>query len=329
MVYGRMVEMDKLILIPFVFFVSFSLFYLLVTSANKAKRLNRRIDDYIPLNSDQPEEEVSVKPKKNVMKEVVLFSSKAFKGFSLSKKAEKRLLQAGSTLTVEEFIVLRIFYALGVSALSLVLGIHWISSIILFPIGFGLPDFYMNQKRKKRLNLLPHQLIDTLGMMGNSMRAGFSFIQAMQLAGKEMPDPIGPEFERVVREIGLGIPIEEVFEAVINRLPSKELEVALQAILAQRKSGGNLAELLETMEETIRGRVRVLGELKTLTAQGKMSSWVITLLPVGLALYFYFMSPDYFLPMFDHPLGIAMISIASIFIILGWVVIQKIVKIEV
>lgn len=165
--------------------------------------------------------------------------------------------------------------------------------------------------------------------MSNSMRAGFSFLQAMKLVGKEMPDPIGPEFERVVREAGLGVPVEEVFENMLIRSPNKELEVVVQAILAQRNSGGNLAGLLETMEETIRGRIRILEELKTLTAQGRMSSWVITMIPVGLALYLFFISPDYFGPMLDHPLGWMLLSAGSFFVILGWFLIQKIVQIEV
>ncbi len=187
----------------------------------------------------------------------------------------------------------------------------------------------MKQKRTKRLNLLSYQLIETLGMMANSMRAGFSFMQAMQLAGKEMPAPLGPEFERVVRESGLGVPLEQVLLDLANRLPNKELEVVVQAILSQRKSGGNLAELMEKMEDTIRGRVRILEELNTLTAQGKMSSWIITLLPVCLGLYLNFMSKDYFSPMLEHPLGWMMIFISAISLILGWILIQKIIRIEV
>jgi tight adherence protein B len=187
----------------------------------------------------------------------------------------------------------------------------------------------MKRKRKKRLAYVNYQLIEVLGMMANSMRAGFSFMQAMQLVGKEIPDPLGPEFERVIRQAGLGVPLEDVFEEMEKRLPNKELEVVIRAILAQRRSGGNLAELLETMEETIRGRVRILEELNTLTAQGRMSSWIITLLPVALGLYLALVNREYFAPMLEHPLGWAMLFIASVSIIIGWVVIQKIIRIEV
>lgn len=154
-------------------------------------------------------------------------------------------------------------------------------------------------------------------------------MQAMQLVGKEVPDPLGPEFDRVVRQAGLGVPLEDVFEELAERLPNKELEVVIQAILAQRRSGGNLAELLETMEDTIRGRVRILEELNTLTAQGRMSSWIITLLPVGLGLYLSIVNREYFAPMLEHPLGWTMLFIASVSIIIGWAFIQKIIRIEV
>jgi tight adherence protein B len=213
--------------------------------------------------------------------------------------------------------------------LSFILDLPLFILFLFFIGGLYLPYLYLINKRKKRLSLLSYQLIETLGMMANSLRAGFSFMQAMQLTGRELPDPLGPEFDRAVREVGLGKPIEEVFESLVNRLPNKELEVVIRAILAQRKSGGNLAELLETMEETIRGRVRILDELKTLTAQGKMSAWVITLIPPGLAVYLYVVNPEYFKPMLNHPLGVLMLSIGSISIILGWLLIQKIIKIEV
>jgi tight adherence protein B len=165
--------------------------------------------------------------------------------------------------------------------------------------------------------------------MANSMRAGFSFMQAMQLVGKEVPDPLGPEFERTLKDINYGLSIEEAFKNLFQRLPDKELGLVINALMIQRSSGGNLATLLETMQETIRGRVRIKEELRTLTAQGRMSSWIISLLPVALGLYLYFMNPEYFGPLLNHPLGKVMLSFGVIFGILGWLLIRKIVNIEV
>lgn len=237
--------------------------------------------------------------------------------------------EAGSGLKPEEFFALRILAAVGMGMFTAFLGLPWYLTLLAVFIGFAFPKYSMKRKRKKRLARVNHQLVEVLGMMANSMRAGFSFMQAMQLVGKELPDPLGPEFDRVVRQAGLGVSLEDTFQELVERLPNKEMEVVVRAILAQRRSGGNLAQLLETMEETIRGRVRILEELNTLTAQGRMSSWIITLLPVGLGLYLALVNREYFAPMLEHPLGWTMMFVASVSIIIGWAIIQKIIRIEV
>lgn len=321
-------NMDTLIKLTFICFLSSFIFFFVFKKVSSEKAINRRLSVFIPLHPYNTPEEIT-DLKKGFTQEFISSIARLLKGFSLSKRSGKMLEEAGSKLSPEEFFVLKVLSGIGVAIISMLLGFNWIMGIALAIIGFGIPHFHMVVKRKKRLHLLSYQLIETLGMMANSLRAGFSFMQAMQLVGKELPDPLGPEFERTVREVGLGVPVEEVFESLIQRLPNKELEVVIRAILAQRKSGGNLAELLETMEETIRGRIRILEELKTLTAQGRMSSWVITLLPVALGLYFFTMSPDYFSPMVEHPLGWVMLGMGFISITIGWFVIQKIVKIEV
>ncbi|MEH7374836.1 type II secretion system F family protein [Neobacillus drentensis] len=252
-----------------------------------------------------------------------------FKNVQFSESTQKILLEAGSKLKPEEFFALRILVPAGSGIIAGFIGLPWYLITIIVIFGFIIPINIMKQKRRIRLARVNIQLIEVLGTMANSMRAGFSFMQAMQLVGKEIPDPLGPEFDRVVRQAALGVPIDDVFEELVKRLPNKELDVVVRAILAQRKSGGNLAELLETMEETIRGRVRILEELNTLTAQGRMSSWIITLLPVALGLYLGLLNWEYFSPMFHHPLGWMMIFVGAIADIIGWVIIQKIIRIEV
>ncbi|MFD4703913.1 type II secretion system F family protein [Gottfriedia sp. NPDC058432] len=311
-----------------VFAVSTLLFYIVVNNGIKRRRAKRRINEFIPLSSNS-EGTKRTKQKQSLFKGFITATSKSFYGVSFVQKSEKKLQEAGSKLKPEEFFVLRLVVAIGSGLFVLLLEWNILLIITALIAGFVLPSFNMDRKRNKRLNLISTQLIETLGMMANSMRSGFSFMQAIQLAGKEMSDPLGPEFVRVFREVGLGVPFEKAFQDLVERLPNKELEVVVQAVLAQRTSGGNLAELMETMEDTIRGRIRVLEELKTLTAQGRMSSWVITLLPAALGTYLYFFSPDFFRPMLHHPLGLFMIFAASISCLIGWLIIQKIIKIEV
>ncbi|MBT2727428.1 type II secretion system F family protein [Bacillus sp. ISL-75] len=311
-----------------IYLTSSILIFFFLWKYSTKKRMTKRINEFLP--SPQLVEAMNKKEKRQAFfKRVLLSFALIFKNVQFSEKTEKILIESGSKLKPEEFFVLRILAAAGIGAISALLGLAVYLCVCAVTIGFLIPKSILKRKRNKRLKLSSHQLVDILSMMANSMRAGFSFMQAMQLVGKEVPDPLGPEFDRVVRQAGLGIPLETVFEELVERVPNKELEVVVRAILAQRKSGGNLAGLLETMEETIRGRVRILEELNTLTAQGKMSSWIITLLPVGLGLYLSLVNREYFAPMLEHPLGWMMLFVCVVSIFIGWLFIQKIIRIEV
>lgn len=319
--------MSDLIVIGALLLTFTIIFYFVSMRFVRRKQTNKRIHTFIPLSISS--EQVEKVEKNNLIKKSVSSVSRFFEGMQLSSKTKQMLEQAGSPMKEEEFLVVRLFSALGASVSLFLIGIPWYGAIPAAFIGFVIPSSYMKSKGRKRVKLLSYQLVEALGTMSNSMRAGFSFLQTMQLIGKGMPDPIGPEFDRAVREIGMGIPMEDVFTSLLARLPNKELEVVVQAILAQRKSGGNLAQLMDTMEDTIRGRIRVLEELKTLTAQGKLSSVIITALPLVMALYLFFVSPDYFEPMLTNSLGMFLLVSGSISLLIGWVLIQKIVRIEV
>jgi tight adherence protein B len=328
MVCWGVVRMEIAIFLISTFLIVSMLIYLFLRIYLNRNRLNNRVKEFLPLpEAKEAIQELEKKP--NISNRFLNSVASVFKSVRFSGSTEKILLEAGSKLRPEEFFATRLLTAIATGIFTLFLGLPWYLVIIVVLIGFAIPKISIKRKRKKRLAMVNHQLIEVLGMMANSMRAGFSFMQAMQLVGKEVPDPLGPEFERLVRQAGLGIPLEEALEELVERLPNKELEVVVRGILAQRRSGGNLAQLLETIEETIRGRVRILEELNTLTAQGRMSSWIITLLPVGLGLYLALVNREYFAPLLEHPLGWAMLFSASFSIIIGWVVIQKIIRIEV
>ncbi|MCM3765811.1 type II secretion system F family protein [Neobacillus niacini] len=300
--------------------------YLILNKLSAKKRMDHRMKTF--LDSSQTVESEEEKPQSVVYRFFHSISA-IFENVKISRKTEKILNEAGSTYKPEEFLALRFLASAGSIILTFLLGLPWYLLIVAFAVGFMIPKTIMKQKRKKRLAQINYQLIEVLGMMANSMRAGFSFMQAMQLVGKEFPDPLGPEFDRAFRQAGLGMPMEDIFEEMVERMPNNELEVVVRAILAQRRSGGNLAELLETMEETIRGRVRILEELRTLTAQGRLSSWIIALLPIALAAYLSLVNWEYFAPMLQHPLGWLMIFVGAFGNIIGWIWIRKIIQIEV
>ncbi|KKK36629.1 hypothetical protein WQ57_18460 [Mesobacillus campisalis] len=319
---------NTLLTLLFIFLGSSLIIFLLLKNVFKKRWMENRMKDFLPVRKEE-ETEQNAAEKERQLKGALFSASRLFRNIQFSQRTEKLLLEAGSALKPEEYLFVRVslFFLAGIGAF--LFAFPWYVWVMAAVMAYVLPDIQMKRKREKRLKMISYQLVEILGMMANSMRAGFSFMQAMQLVGKEMPAPLGPEFERVVRESSLGVPLDDVFKEMVRRLPNKELEVVVRAILAQRKSGGNLAALMETMEDTVRGRIRILEELNTLTAQGRMSSWVITLLPVGLGLYLALVNKEYFDPMLNHPLGLLMLTVAGISIITGWFFIQRIIKIEV
>jgi len=307
------------------FFVTVGMF---IGRISKTNKIETRIRSYIHTSVNE-QELTEEKSKKYRTPSIITSIGELIKGLPMNKKLKRKITEAGLPIKLEDFYVIRIGISVLCFLICILFGINIFVSIIAFLIGYMIPAFYVNYKRKKRLSRCVSQLSETLGIMANSLRAGFSFMQAMQLISKEMPDPIGPEFERTVQDVAYGIPLEKAFENMIARLPDKTLEMVLNALLIQRKSGGNLAELLETMQETVLGRLRIKDEVKTVTAEGRLSGIIITIIPIALGVYLYFINNDYFGILLKEPLGILIISFGGIFHLIGWFVIQKIIRIEV
>lgn len=311
------------VFITFVF-----LFQVFFSFISRKRNFKKRLEDFVFIN----EEKTDKKKDKKVVEKNYTFIKKIgsqLDGAMNSSKWEKKLIQANSRLSKGEFLFFRIICAIAFIALGFILGFH---PLLLIPVGVGgfwYPVFDLKRKIEKRLNRCSFQLAEALGTMANSMRAGFSFMQAMKLISKEYPDPLGPEFEKTLQDIQFGVSVEDAFMRMLERLPDKELEMAVKAMLVQRASGGNLSVLLEIIQETISGRIQIKQEVKTLTAQGKLSSWIITGLPVALALYLKMMNPEYFNSLFTHPIGYLMVTMACLGIVIGWLMIRKIIRIEV
>lgn len=248
---------------------------------------------------------------------------------SFVRKQEELLLQAGMEWTPGEFFVIRL---LGVLVTSTFLLLNNLPVVLVFLIGvvvYFIPPMLAKRKRRKRLLHCSIQLSEALGTMANALRAGFSFMQALQLIADETPDPLGTELKKALFDMKYGVTLEEAFTQLMKRLPNRELEIAIEALLIQRSSGGNLAVLLETIQETIRGRIRIKEETHALTAQGRLSSWIVTLLPIILGIYLKLARPQYFDELLAHPLGWVMLGAAACGVVMGWFFIQRIVRIEV
>jgi tight adherence protein B len=196
-------------------------------------------------------------------------------------------------------------------------------------LGFFLPRFYVKFRQNKRLKDFNNQLGDAINLLANGLRSGYSLLQAMDAVANEMPPPMAEEFQRVVREIGLGLSNERAMNNMLRRIPSDDLDLMITAVNVQHEVGGNLAEILETISHTIRERIRIKGEIRVLTSQQMISGYVVSFLPIGLGLLLYVMSPDYMGSMFRDQCGWAMIAVGVIMMTIGFIAIRKIVDIEV
>jgi len=203
-------------------------------------------------------------------------------------------------------------------------------------VGFMLPRFWLGRRKSGRLNAFNKQLPDTITLIANALRAGSSFLQAIELVVRESRPPVSTEFGRVIREVNLGLAFDVALENMVRRVRSEDLELMATAIAIQHTVGGNLAEILDSIAYTIRERVRIKGEIRTLTAQQRMSGYVVGFLPIGLAAFLFIAAPDFMKPMFDNrvsvgglPAGVIILFLGGFSMFMGFMFIRRIVDIEV
>jgi tight adherence protein B len=227
-------------------------------------------------------------------------------------------------------------------AVAFVLGIvidgfrNAIALALAFLVGAFFPRYYLRYRQGKRLKAFGDQLPDTITLLANSLRAGSSFLQGIELVTREARPPISEEFERVVREMSLGVALQPALNNLVRRVASEDLELMVTAINIQSQVGGNLATVLDSIAYTIRERLRIQGEIKTLTAMQRYSGYVITLLPVGLAGILFLVSPSYITRMLEPepsllglPAGIVFFLIGGVSMFFGYLLIRRIVDIKV
>lgn len=261
------------------------------------------------------------------------YLDKRMSGSGYAEKLARRLSQADVRLTPAEFVLARVGAAAGGAfigfLLSLQLGVpRVIATPFLAVVGYLVPAFVLGFKRRKRVAAFNSQLADNTMMLANSLKAGYSLLQSMDLLSRDAAQPSSVEYRRVVQEVGVGLSLHEALTNLLRRVPSKELDLLITAVNIQQEVGGNLSQVLEGIAHTIRERVRIKGEIKVLTSQGRYSGYVITALPIGLAGVIYMMNPDYMKPLFTFP-WLILPAIGLVLIVIAYFVIMKIVNIEI
>jgi len=195
-------------------------------------------------------------------------------------------------------------------------------------IGFFVPTCYLKIKQQVRMKAFNDQIADALSLMASSLRSGYSFMRAMQVVSSEMPPPIAEEFGRVIDECNVGVPTEDALGHLVQRVQSYDMELVVTAVNIQIQIGGNLAEILDTIAETIRERVRINGEVAALTADGRLSGIILIALPIFLGLTIYVISPGYLKPLLTEHTGKLLMLGAGASMVFGALVIRKMLKID-
>ncbi|GAB4476523.1 MAG: type II secretion system F family protein [Anaerolineae bacterium] len=283
-------------------------------------------------------EEKGVKSARETMAERLdnMFASRGFAG-----SIRSQLRKADLKLTVAEYLLLHVVLAVVVG------GVFWLLfNPALAGIGFVgslfAPRIYVGIRQNRRLRQFENQLGDVLNLWVNALRAGYSVNQAMEAVAREAPPPAGEEFKRVVSEMAIGVPLETAMRNMLSRVESEDLELVFTAVNIAREVGGNLSEILDKISETIRERIRIKGEIRTLTASGRATGTLIGLLPIILSVFLLAINPEYmgqlffgperggaYIPGLPIPCGWPLIAIGLIMMAIGGAIIRRIIDIEV
>lgn len=277
-----------------------------------------------PLN---PGPDADLSQRRSAKDAIVGAVERATLGRTFSNTLGLRLQRADWKWKPAEFMVaqgLSASMGLGVAVIS-VRALWWLFLIL----GWVAPHILLARAESKRLKEFENQLPDALSIVSNALRSGYSFLQAIDTVGREMPDPVAKEFTMVLRETRVNIPLDEALTNLTSRVKSPDLDLVVTAVIIQRQVGGNLSEVLEKIGGTIKERIRMQGEIRTLTTQGRFSGWIVSLLPVALAVMMQMVSPGFLDPMFGHPFGWVLIGVGVLMQAIGILMIRSMVNLEV
>ncbi|MBI3893788.1 MAG: type II secretion system F family protein [Candidatus Wallbacteria bacterium] len=260
--------------------------------------------------------------------------AKPFTPDALNERFGKMIEKAAVKWRPNEFAAL-VYIAFSLSGFIGYLYGGGLFAVLFAPIGGALPFIWLKFCFMRRMSAITNQMLDTLILLSNAIKAGYSLLQAMDMISKESPPPMGEEFKRIIREVAFGVPVEEALTAFKDRIPSEDLDLMVTVVLIQRQIGGNLSEILDKIAHTIRERMRIRGQISTLTAQGKISGAVIAGMPIGLIGVLNVINPGYisllwtYSPKDNSWHSWYILVVCAIMEAVGFAVIMKIVNIEV
>jgi tight adherence protein B len=320
---------DMMIFLVMVFVaVSLLATSVIVPTFGRETKATRRLRDRIQAVADGMDNEAVSLVRENRLRRLSPFERK-LETLPGMESLASLIEQSGRSIPAYRLMSLTVLAAIGsLLTMTILTG----SLIVGVLAGFVLaiaPLFKLRIERSKRLARFEEQLPEALDIISRALRAGHPFVETLKLVGDEMDDPIAKEFGMAFTDINYGASVRQGFMNLLERVPSMSLMAAITAVLIQRETGGNMAEILEKIAAVVRGRFRYQRRLRTLSAEGRLSAWILTLIPFVLSAVIMLVQPDYLPMLTKEPLGRQLIIVAFVLITLGIFWIRRIIRIEV
>jgi tight adherence protein B len=268
-------------------------------------------------------------PKENIRLALQTLGERSIDRTQRGTALADRLARANLTIKPAEWLVISAGAAALLGFLAWFKFGSFIFGVIGAVAGYMFAQVFLAYMVRKRSRAFESQLGPMVLALSNAVKAGYSISQAFDQAARSLAPPMGPELTRMSRELTLGVPLQEGLGHLVERNELEDLRLLMTAVQIHAQVGGNIASVLDTIEQTIRERVRIKGEIRTLTGQARVSGWILIILPFGLGLILQLIAPSYFGPMLEQTIGRIMLGVASFSMLLGYVIIQKIVNIKV
>lgn len=320
-------------LISFLVFL-FALFlvlgaYLLATHGTDAKRarLQQRLSEAL-LHSAHTEDVEVVLARNELMSEIPALN-RALVSVQAALQLKKMLDQADLHITPSRLVMFSGMAGMLAAMASSVVSESILLMFVAGVLAAAVPFVHVWWKRKKRFDAFLELLPDALDLMSRALSAGHAFSEAMHMVSEEMPDPIATEFRKTYEEQNLGLSLKLALDNLTQRIPLLDLRMCVTAVLIQRETGGNLAEILEKVAYTIRERFRIMGDLKTLTTSSRMSAWLLCALPIFVTIVITIMNPEYMNVLWRDPRGHYLIATALFLQVTGMLIVRKILRIKI
>ncbi len=303
--------------------------YLIATRGSDAKRyqLQKRLNDAL-LHSAHTEDIEVILARSELMSEIP-WMNRGLLRVQAALQLRRMLDQADLHITPSRLLM---YSAMAGMLAGMAAAVVSVSLLLMFGCGLlasALPFVHVWRTRKKRFETFLELLPDALDLVSRALSAGHAFSEALQMVANEMPDPIATEFKKTYDEQNLGLSLKLALENLTQRIPLLDLRMCVTAVLIQRETGGNLAEILEKVATTVRERFRIMGDLKTLTTSSRMSAWLLCGLPIGVSFIITVMNPEYMSILWRDYRGHYLIAVAMFLQLTGMLIVRKILNIKI